>query len=64
LAGFSIDKLERVDLGNPVFPQTPITHNCCQKGIRVSGQNAQNWDFLAEAWPSEEGIDGSGRALL
>jgi len=37
LSGFSIDKIGRVDLGNPVFPQTPITHNCCQKGIRISG---------------------------
>jgi hypothetical protein len=63
LSGFSIDKIERVDLGNPVFPQPPITHNCCQKGIRVSEQKAQKWDFLTEAWSSEDGIDGSCRAL-
>jgi hypothetical protein len=32
--------------------------------MRKPGRNVQQWDFLAEAWPSEDGIDGSGRALL
>jgi len=45
------------------FREPFFTHNCHRKGIRISGQNVQKWDFLTDAWPIEEGIDGKGRAL-
>jgi hypothetical protein len=64
LSGFSIDKIERVDLGNSILSPALITRNYRQNGIRVSGQNVQKWDFLTEAWSSEDGIDGPGRAPL
>jgi hypothetical protein len=64
LSGFSIDKIERVILGNPTLPPALITRNYRWKEIRVSRQNAQKRDCLTEASPSEDGIDGPGRALL
>ena len=45
------------------FREPFFTHNCRRKGIRISGQNVQKRDFLTDAWPIEEGIDGSCRAL-
>ena len=45
------------------FREPFFTHNCRRKGIRISGQNVQKRDFLTAAWPIEEGIDGTGRAL-